>query len=270
MPADQSPHGGPGFPSEQSHDWSERFFSHPDYLTIYRDMTGSQRTRQELGFCERVLRWQAGERLLDAPCGAGRHSAPLAQMGLDVTGLDFSGPLLRKAQRREPWQLWRKQRIPKWVRGLLQALPFATGCFDYVVCLFSSFGYLDTEADNLRVMQEYHRVLRPGGMVLIDVMNRHFIVPRLNRAFESVQHGLFVHEERRIINQGRRLHNALTITDRKGETRRYLYRPWLYNGWELSQMAVQAGLEPVSVYGSFEAEMYHAESERAMLVARKP
>lgn len=258
------------FPSERCDDWSHRFFSHPDYLAIYREMTGPQRTCQELDFCEMALGWRPGDSILDAPCGAGRHSAPMAQQGLRVTGLDLSPYLLKQARRREPWLQWRKDRVPKWVRGTLQCLPFHDGAFDFVACLFSSFGYMDTEEENLNVLKEYQRVLKPGGKALIDVMNRHFVTARLNRRFESLHGGLRVFEERRIIDQGRRLHNQIRVFDAGGDERRYLYRPWLYNGWELTYLATQAGMETDSVYGNFAGEMYHPQSERAMLVALKP
>ncbi|MDP8243932.1 MAG: class I SAM-dependent methyltransferase [Candidatus Hinthialibacter antarcticus] len=258
------------FPSEESADWSERFFNHPDYLDIYSEMTGPSRTKTELAFCRSVLTWKIGDAILDAPCGAGRHTTPLAHKGHDVTGLDLSGFLLREAKQTALKGFWNRNQ-PRFVQGVMQQLPFGDNQFDHVINLFSSFGYLDTEAENFLVMQEYARVLRPGGKLLIDVMNRHFIVPRLNEEFESVHaNGLFVREERAVINDGRRMHNAITVTDDQGNRRCYLYRPWLYNGAELSAHATNAGLIVESVYGDFKGRLYKRQSERAILVAVKP
>lgn len=250
-------------------DWWFRFFSHQDYLDIFEDMTGDDRTQKELNFCEKVLDWVPEETVLDAPCGAGRHVFELAKRGFHLTGLDVSDYLLSLAQNQAK-DLAAYTYQPRFVRGLLQKLPFDNGSFHYIVCLFSSFGYGETEDENLQIMREFFRVLRPGGKIVIDVMNRHFIVPRLNRVFFSEHKGLKVKEERSVTDNGRRLNNQFTVTDGGQEKRVYLYRPWLFNGWEISWMASQAGFKQVKVYGNFAAEPYHKNSERAMLAAQKP
>ena len=59
----------------------------------------------------------------------------------------------------------------------MRSLP-VEGPFDAVVCWLNSFGYYD-DHDCHRVLEEFHRVLRPGGKVAIDTMHhdggvRHF------------------------------------------------------------------------------------------------
>lgn len=250
-------------------DWCFRFFNSPDYLTIYKDMTGPARTQTELQFCKSVLRWKRKDRILDAPCGAGRHSLQAALRGYNITGLDFSTYLLHTAQEKS-MRLPNQSPRPLWVRGLLQNLPFATHTFDSVICMFSSFGYGETEEENLRVMNEFARVLKPGGRVLIDLMNRHFIISHLHPVFTSLQQGLYVREERMLTDNEHRLHNRISVEDQQGNKRTYLYNPWLYNGWELALLANQAGLQAENIYGNFEEEPYETESQRAMLIARKP
>ncbi len=249
-------------------DWAFQFFNHSDYLNLYSDMTNPYRTQIELDFCERVLGWSQEQTSLDAPCGAGRHSLELAGMGYRVIGLDFSDYLLQQAQNR--WKVTRvSPEYPAFVQGNLLTLPFQPNSFDHIICLFTSFGYGDNLEENLQVLREFHRVLKPGGKALIDVMNRLYIVPLLNRVYQSVQNGLRVREERTITNHGRRLHNVITVWDQKNHQRQYLYNPWMFNGWELSWMANQVGLKTEAIYGDFQGKKYHEDSERAMLVAVK-
>ncbi len=232
-------------------------------------MTGPERTERELDFCERVFAWKNGQPILDAPCGAGRHSLVLAGRGHTVFGLDISAYLIQQAVRGAE-HLPKKCVMPSFTRGLMQQNPFRSEMFDFVICMFSSYGYGENNDENLLIMKEFARVLKKGGKVLIDVMNRHFIEPRLNCVYESEQAGLFVREERTVLDNGRRLNNLITVTDDKGNKRSYLYRPWLFNGWELSLLATQAGLNVDRVYGNFDAEPYSNYSERAMLAAYKP
>ncbi len=248
--------------------WAYQFFNSPDYLAIYQDMTTPGRTGKELDFCERVLRWEKGQRILDAPCGAGRHCWELARRGHAIIGIDFSSYLLQQAQASND-DAAIDSTPPHWIRGLLQNLPFQTAMFDYIICMFSSFGYGDTPEENLHILKEYARVLRPGGKVLIDVMNRHFVLAGLAQIHRTVQSHLNVHEYRTLTDNKRRLHNRITVQHPNGVTHVYDYRPWMFNGWELSYMANQAGLEVDGLYGSFQAEPYHPQSERAMLVAVK-
>ncbi|MBN2326723.1 MAG: class I SAM-dependent methyltransferase [Candidatus Omnitrophica bacterium] len=249
-------------------EWCFRFFNSPDYLDIYQDMTGPLRTEAEIAFCQNVLHWRPGQLILDAPCGAGRHSIYLSKQGHAVVGLDFSSYLLQKAGASLPSFL-RKKSPPDFVRGLLQNLPFGDETFDFIICLFSSFGYGEKEIDNLQIMKEFARLLRPNGKVLIDVMNRHFIAPRLSPVYESSCSDLFVREERTITDNGRRLHNLIQVRDSRGEKRQYLYNPWLFDGDELSQLGEQAGLTIEKIYGNFYADEYSRSSERAMMAAVK-
>jgi ubiquinone/menaquinone biosynthesis C-methylase UbiE len=103
---------------------------------------------------------QAGERVLDAGCGAGNVLARLREQagpeGMAV-GLDFTRRMLATTRRRV--------RGAPLVRGDALQLPFATGSFDVV---WSSY-MLDLlpEADIARVLADFLRVLRPGGRVAL-------------------------------------------------------------------------------------------------------
>ncbi len=247
-------------------DWWFEFFSSPDYLNIYGKTTNTKRTKTELKFAESVLTWDRDQWILDAPCGQGRHTWELHRRGYRVVGVDISEYLLEVARKQR--RIWEKQ--AHFVRGGLRSIPLASNSVHWAMSLFSSFGYGETEEENLRIMQEYARVLAPGGKLLIDVMNRHHIVKFLSPVYRHKKGRLAIREERTIIHDGRRLSNQITVTDPDGEQRRYNYVPWLFNGWELSWMAKQAGLDPQAVYGHFDGRPYGEDEERAMLVAQKP
>src|SRR4051795_281163 len=66
-----------------------------------------------------------GGELLDAPCGFGRHSIPLARAGDRVAGVDRSGALLGEARGRAQGERW-----PKFVQADYRELPFADESFD--------------------------------------------------------------------------------------------------------------------------------------------
>ncbi|MFH1738677.1 MAG: class I SAM-dependent methyltransferase [bacterium] len=247
-------------------DWWFEFFSSPDYLNIYSETTNPERTRLELQFAEKALGWDRDHWILDAPCGQGRHTWDLHRHGYRVIGLDMSQFLLKTAHN----ERGDKEEDVFLIRAHLGRIHIASQTVQWAMSLFSSFGYGETDEDNLRILREYARVLAPGGKLLIDVMNRHHIVRFLSPVYRHKKGRLKVREERTIINRGRRLSNSITVTDPNGIQRRYQYVPWLFNGWELSWLAQRAGLQTVKIYGNFDGRSYNEDAERAMLVARKP
>ncbi|MPZ15815.1 MAG: methyltransferase domain-containing protein [Chloroflexi bacterium] len=93
--------------------------------------------------------------ILDAGCGTGGTTLDLREFGA-VTGIDMSEDALSFARRRCVGRL---------VRGSIEQLPISDGVFDVV----TSFDVLYHRAvgDERRALEEFRRVLRPGGVVLV-------------------------------------------------------------------------------------------------------
>jgi ubiquinone/menaquinone biosynthesis C-methylase UbiE len=107
----------------------------------------------------------AGRRLLEVGCGTGNISLALARRGARVVGLDVSGPMLAAAQQRVREQGF----SATWIRGGAGVLPFPKHSFDGVISILA----LDFMADRPGVLQEMVRVLRPGGFLLLAMLNRY-------------------------------------------------------------------------------------------------
>ncbi len=100
----------------------------------------------------------AGLRVLDAGCGAGAHSAALLDRGALVTGLDKSPGLLAVARDRLGAD------VPLHQADLAGPLPFVDGAFDLILASLV-LHYLPDWQPTLR---EFHRVLAPGGRLVIS------------------------------------------------------------------------------------------------------
>ncbi len=96
-------------------------------------------------------------RVLDAGCGAGRMLPLLAGLGCDVEGIDLSPEMIRRARIDHP-------RFTTDVASITD-LPFADASFDGVFSWYSTI-HGDDAALALAV-SEFHRVLRPSGLVLV-------------------------------------------------------------------------------------------------------
>jgi SAM-dependent methyltransferase len=103
-------------------------------------------------------------RILDAGCGYGRIAIPLAELGYDVTGIDVSPNLLRAARREA-----RRRRVAvRFDAGSMTALPYTSASFDAVISMWTAFHELLGREEQLAALSGMHRVLRRGGLGIID------------------------------------------------------------------------------------------------------
>jgi demethylmenaquinone methyltransferase / 2-methoxy-6-polyprenyl-1,4-benzoquinol methylase len=96
-----------------------------------------------------------GSRALDVATGTGDLAIELAGRGAEVTGLDFSEPMLELARGKAPGV--------DWVQGDALDLPFEDGRFDAVTVGFGARNFSDLD----RGLREMARVTRPGGRVVV-------------------------------------------------------------------------------------------------------
>jgi SAM-dependent methyltransferase len=236
-------------------EWYEKSFGE-DYLIVYRhrDFSGA---RHEV---EKMIGWLAlpeGSKVLDLCCGMGRHSLALAQAGYGVTGVDLSETLLAEARSQEGAE------AVTWLRSDMRELPLAGG-FDAVVNLFTSFGYFEKDEEQVKVLREIHRMLRPGGKFIIDFLNPAHVIAHLVPHSTREEGDVLIDETRRI--EDGYVKKDIVLTSRpEGEPRRYHERVKLYTREQFSAMIAAAGLRLDQVHGSYDEEEYDEEHSPRMI-----
>lgn len=143
-----------------------------DYLRTLPFLT-PQATQSEAEFVIEAMGLSPGAQVLDIGCGYGRHAMELAARGFHVVGLDLSTPLLVRGGE----EAMRRGLEINFVRGDMRELDFDAQ-FDGAYCLFSTFGYFDDET-NKKTVSNIARALKPGGRVMIEILNRDYIIADL-------------------------------------------------------------------------------------------
>ena len=106
----------------------------------------------------RVAAVNPAARALDLCCGTGDVAFALARRGLDVTGLDFSEPMLAVAGKRAASAAGPASRV-RFLLGDAQQIPFPDASFDVVTVSYGLRNLASLETG----LREMARVARPGG-----------------------------------------------------------------------------------------------------------
>jgi SAM-dependent methyltransferase len=161
---------GPG-KGGRSKPWFVDLFDE-DYLRTLPFLT-PQATQSEAEFVIEAMSLAPGAQVLDVGCGYGRHAMELSARGFHVVGLDLSTPLLVRGGE----EAHRRGLTINFIRGDMRELDFENQ-FDAAYSLFSTFGYFDDET-NKKTLQNIARALKPNGKVLIEILNRDYVIADL-------------------------------------------------------------------------------------------
>ncbi|BBO81567.1 hypothetical protein DSCO28_21330 [Desulfosarcina ovata subsp. sediminis] len=121
-------------------------------------------------FINRSVEWIASEfnigrdfKIADFGCGPGLYAAPLAKRGANVTGIDFSGRSIECAK-----EIATREKLNiSYVKQ--NYLEFETeDRFDLVLMIMCDFCALSS-TQRKKILGKFHRILKPGGSVLLDV-----------------------------------------------------------------------------------------------------
>ena len=191
---------------------------------------------------------------------------PLAQRGYRVTGLDLSEQLLDVARAAAD----AAGVSVEWHRADMRDIPAEwAGRFDYIINIYTAFGYFEDEAENQRVLAGVARALKPGGRFLIESMNRDGVMGGFRERGWRAADGLLVCTEVRF-DPIRGIASTVDRWDEDGERQSLHHSVRLYTPTELAAMLRAAGLAPVVTCGGLAGGELTHESRRVAIVAEKP
>lgn len=247
----------------QRAEWWKSYFD-AQYLLEYEPLFTLERDRQEVARLIDVLGLPSGARILDVPCGQGRHAHLLAEAGFDVDGLDYSADLLARARSRGTG------RHLRYTRGDMRKLPPRwSHRFDALVNLWTSFGFFTNPADDQQVIAEFARVLKPGGTLIWHGGNRDGVMARfLDRDWWLTDDNTLVAQERTFDALSGILTVASVWSGPGGRGSRE-HRIRLYTPTRLAELCANVGLTVIEAFDGFRDRPLGRSSSEMLLVARK-
>jgi len=243
--------------------WWEELFN-DDYVRATEKVTDEYIAR-EVRFIEESLGVEDGGALLDLACGAGRHAVELARQGYEVVGFDLSLPMLARAGE----EAQDRHAKLNFVQGDMREMAFDEQ-FDGVYCWNTSFGYFE-EDKNAQVIDRVHRALKGGGLFLLDVINRDFLVRQSPSLAWFEGDGCVCMDEMSIdfITSRMKVKRTMMLDD--GRSREIEYSIRVYSLYELGRVLHEHGFKVREVSGGLAAPgvFFGGESPRVIVLAEK-
>jgi len=245
-------------------EWWQGFFTGP-WLPVQAAVKGDvEATRREADWLWSALGLEPGARVLDAPCGTGRHAVEIAARGARVTGVDISDEVLALARERAAERA--VEESVELTQADMRDLP-EDGSFDGAYCWWGSFGFFD-EQGNARFLEAVARSLKPGARFALDVYPLEAVLRRWQASsLAAVGETLFgevreydpatsrVESEWHLVAQGRQ-------QVRRGSIRLYTFR-------ELHGLLAAAGFADVAAWSDLDGAAWSFGHGRCHLVATR-
>jgi SAM-dependent methyltransferase len=239
-------------------EWFASWFDSPYYPVLYRHRDEAE-ALEALTNLHRFLAFPDKTTVLDLCCGQGRHSRTLHKLGYNVVGIDLSPSAIACAiSLASPGQRFEVQDMRSF------ELPER---FDAVFNLFTSFGYFDSDEENLHVLERIGSHLNSGGTLVLDYLNA---VPLLNQAIirdEKKIDGILFRTAKSV--EGRSVVKHIEVSDHE-QSHSFTEKVQLITLDDFSILLEKSGFTIQHVFGNYRLEEYRPqESPRCLIIARK-
>lgn len=132
-----------------------------------KNQAWAEDTENEVNFIIKALKLTGTERILDLACGWGRHSLAFARRGFSVVGVDiikaYIDDAIHSAEKRAL--------NATFIQGNVRDIEYSEE-FNVILGLGGgAIGFLENDAENLKIFDNAIRALKPGGKHFIDIFN---------------------------------------------------------------------------------------------------
>ncbi len=202
-------------------------------------------------------------KVLDLCCGIGRHSIVFADRGYDVTAVDITEHYLERAREKGEEKSVEIEFIKEDMRKFKRE-----GEFDIVLNLFTSFGYFEDNDENLQVLKNVYKSLKPNGKFILDVLGKE-VIARIfkGKEWKEINGDIWLFERNIKKDWSRFEDNMMKVVN--GDVKEFNTSHWLYSAKELKDMLEGVGFTSLDVYGNYDGKPYDEEADRLVVLAEK-
>jgi cyclopropane fatty-acyl-phospholipid synthase-like methyltransferase len=231
-----------------------------------RKLNREERTREEISGVIKLCELKKNSKVLDCPCGWGRHSIELSKNGIIMTGADLNSYELKVAK-----QEAKRQKVKvRFVKKDMRRIDYKNQ-FDAVMNMWYSFGFFEDEKDNIKSLKNFYNALKPGGRFLMHThKNVPWIVAGNSKEYEKrkLRKGGFLRQIEFYEPRSKRNY-GIWILEKNGSVSFRDYFVRLYTKEEFTGMCKKVGFKKVEFYSGWDGEKYSKEARTMIAVATK-
>ncbi len=239
-------------------EWFGEWFDSPYYHVLYKNRD-KEEAKEFIDHLIRYFEFSESNLIQDLACGKGRHAIYLNKKGFQVVGLDLSPQNIAFARKFE------NQRLHFHVHDM--RFPWNGEQFDYILNLFTSFGYFETKGENQQAITAIASGLKKGGKLLIDFLNPYTVINNLVPAEIKQINGIDFHIRKYL--KGEYIIKDIRFND-QGMQYNFQERVKAIRRVKFLEYFENANLELIDLFGDYTLNPYIAEkSERMIFVLKK-
>ncbi|WP_346881222.1 class I SAM-dependent methyltransferase [uncultured Algibacter sp.] len=240
--------------SDNTTTWFTSWFDTPFYHILYKDRDDTE-AHAFMDTLTNYLNIPEGGTILDLACGKGRHARYLNQIGYNVIGADLSENSIEFAKQFENNMLHFE------VHDMCKPYPKQ---FDGVFNLFTSFGYFDDDADNLKTIAAIKENLNTVGFGVIDFMNSTFVIDNLVPEEVKTVDGIDFYLKR-YVDDGYIVKDITFTAD--DDTYNFQERVRAFTLADFELLFEQAGVHLLEIFGDYNLGKFNTKtSERLVMI----
>jgi SAM-dependent methyltransferase len=236
-------------------EWFTDWFDSQYYHLLYNNRDESEAEKFVAALVAQ-LNLPKGLKVLDVACGKGRHAKTLQKLGFDVTGIDLSENSIAYAKQFENEHL-------HFVRWDMRQT-FRPKHFDWAVNLFSSFGYLPSDEDNLVALKAIAANLKPNGIFVLDYMNAEWVVKQMKPREILQRSNIQFHIQKKIAD-GFVVKNIQFVNE-EGANFEFEEKLRIIHLQTFQNLCKDAGLVIENVWGDYELQTFNAASSPRIIL----
>lgn len=239
---------------KETNNWFASWFDTPYYHILYKDRDYEE-AQLFMDNITGYLNLPEDAKILDLACGKGRHSIYLNKLGYDVTGADLSENSIKEASKHT------NDKLHFVVHDMRDT---CNEKYDAILNLFTSFGYFESDDDNLTTLKAIHNSLTEYGFAVIDFMNVHKVIADLVPQETKVIDGIEFHIKRYV--EDNHIIKEIDFND-KGQQFHFTEKVKALTLEDFEAMMEEAGIYLLDVFGDYKLhKFYKNESERLIMI----
>lgn len=243
--------------NETQDTWYKDWFDTTYYHILYKNRN-DQEAHRFITKLSKQLNLNKDASILDLACGKGRHSIYLNKLGYKVCGEDLSKNSIDYAKQFE------NERLKFRVRNILDK---DNNHYDAVLNLFTSFGYFESEQQDLQALKNIKHNLKPHGTAVIDFMNCQKVIENLVEKEEKEIDGILFKIKRKIVDGFIQKHITFVAENKSFN---YTEKVKIITLLDFQKLFDKVGLTIENTFGNYDLEPFNVNTaNRLILVFKK-